>query len=420
MMNQSIIEANTIANNNYNAEQLLQFMVSTGMISLDAVANEMKNTEKQKIISAHPHPITQGKDGRWRTYVDKPEGGRRQIAKSSREKVEDALMEYYGQSIKDIVTLESLYPEWIEYKKLHGITDTYIIRINSNWRNYYADSAIVTKPIEQLDKYTLDVWVHQLIKQVGHKKKEYYNISGIMRQILDFAVNKGMLKDNPLKQVNIDRRRVFAPKKKKASETQVFSRKELEELKDVATKEFLDGHNTVHKLAPLAIMFQFQTGLRVGELCALRYEDINDDELDVNRMYRYATKEVVDYLKGHNEGRTIPLTDEAKRLIAEAKKYQQEHGMPDDGYIFSVNSEPLSYYTVKKSYTRYCNMIGTAHKSSHKARKTFISALIDGQVNINTVREIVGHADERTTYASYCYDRRTKSDRAELVKKALS
>lgn len=419
MINQTIFEANNNSNN-YDAEQLLQFMVGTGMINLDAVANEMKNTEKQKIISAHPHPITKGKDGRWRTYIDKPDGGRRQIAKSSREKIEDALLEYYGQSTKQVVTIESLYPEWIDYKKLHGAADTYIIRIDSNWRNYYVNLDIVKKPIEHLDKYALDVWAHQLIEKVENVKKEYYNISMIMRQMLDYAVDKGVIQENPLTQVKIDCRRVFVPKQKKPSETQVFSREELEKLKEVASKEFTDGHNTLHKLAPLAIMFQFQTGVRVGELCALRYEDINGDELYVNRMYRYATKEVVGYLKGHNEGRVIPLTDEAKSLIAEAKKYQQEHGISDDGYIFSVNEEPLSYYTIKKSYTRYCNVIDTAHKSSHKARKTFISALIDGQVNINTVREIVGHADERTTYASYCYDRRIKSDRAELVKKALS
>lgn len=102
------------------------------------------------------------------------------------------------------------------------------------------------------------------------------------------------------------------------------------------------------------------------------------------------------------------------------KNIQKENGLSDDGYIFSVNQDPLSYYTIKKSYARYCDLIGTVHKSSHKARKTFISALIDGGVNIDTIRESVGHNDERTTFKSYCYDRRTKSERAELIKKALS
>lgn len=103
-----------------------------------------------------------------------------------------------------------------------------------------------------------------------------------------------------------------------------------------------------------------------------------------------------------------------------AKKYQEEHGLPTDGYIFSVNAEPLSYYAVRKLYDRYCDMIGTIHKSTHSARKTYVSALIDGGVNIDSIREIVGHADERTTYNCYCYDRSTKKEKINLIEQALS
>ena len=58
-------------------------------------------------------------------------------------------------------------------------------------------------------------------------------------------------------------------------------------------------------------------------------------------------------------------------------------------------------------------------KSSHKTRKTYISALIDGKVNINTIREMVGHADERTTYNNYCFDRSTEDEKVNLIEKAL-
>ena len=41
-------------------------------------------------------------------------------------------------------------------------------------------------------------------------------------------------------------------------------------------------------------------------------------------------------------------------------------------------------------------------------------------VNINTIREMVGHTDERTTYNSYCFDRTDKSERQKIVEAALS
>lgn len=408
----------------YAATDILQYLLNSGTINIDDVAADMKKEEQKKILNQHPYPISKGKDGRYRTYVKKEDGSRKQIAKSSYDKVVEALGDYYG-SMSDRVsmekmTLEALYPVWTEYKRIHAAASTYLKRIDSNWRNWYIGTDIIRKPIVELNKLTLDVWAHELIEKVGHVKKEYYNISMIMRQMLDYAVDAEIISENPFRKVKIDGRQVFNPVKKKPSEMQVFTREEVEALYETAWKHFEAETMTVHKLAPLAVLFQFQTGIRIGELCVVRYEDIYDSEIYINRMYRYEEKEIVEYTKGHNEGRFVVLTAEAKRIIENAKMYQRTHNLDDSGYIFSVNEEPLSYYAIRKLYAKYCEEIGTIAKSSHKSRKTYISALIDGGVNINTIRDMVGHADEQTTLRSYCYDRRSKSERAELIEKALS
>jgi len=408
----------------YSAADVLHYLLSSGAISLDEVAANMKKADEAKLLEMHPYPITQGKDGRWRTYVKKEEGGRRQIAKASYDKVIDELIVFYkGDYVprkKKEVTVEFLYPIWMEYKKLHAASSTYMLRIDSDWRNFYEGTPIVQVPIKELNKLMLDVWAHELIQKVGQSKKQYYNVSMIMRQILDYAVDAEYIKENPLRKVHIEARMVFKPKRKKPSFMQVFTREEVEALYQAAWEEFHAGGMTVHKLAPLAVMFQFQTGVRIGELCAVRYEDIEGNEIYINRMYRFKTEELVDYTKGHHDGRYVPLTAEARRIIDTARTYQKEHGLCDNGYIFSVDEEPLSYYSVRKLYEKYCRKIGTYAKSSHKSRMTYISALIDGGVNINAIREMVGHEDERTTYNSYCYDRKTKSERIALIEQALS
>lgn len=406
------------------AISILQYLLESGKLNLDDVAADMKKAEKCEILKKHPYPITKGRDGRYRTYVKKEDGSRKQIAKSTYEKVEDVLIDYYkGQAeahSKKKITLEDLYPIWLDYKRIHNAAPAYIKRIESNWRNWYADADIVKQPITTLTKLSLDVWSHELIEQVRHIKKEYYNISMIMRQMLDYAVDADIISENPFRKVKIESRQVFDPVKKKPSEMQVFTREEVEALYEVAWRHFEAESMTIHKLAPLAVMFQFQTGIRIGELCAVRYEDITDSDIFIHRMYRYEEKEVVEYTKGHHEGRLVPLTSEAIRIIDTARKYQQQHSLNDSGYIFSVNEEPLSYYAIRKLYAKYCEEINTTAKSSHKSRMTYISALIDGGVNINTIRDMVGHADERTTYSSYCYDRKSKSERIDLIEKALS
>ena len=45
--------------------------------------------------------------------------------------------------------------------------------------------------------------------------------------------------------------------------------------------------------------------------------------------------------------------------------------------------------------------------------------MLDGDININSVREMVGHRDERTTYANYYYDRNTDAEKVRLIEAAL-
>lgn len=408
----------------FSADAILQHLLSNGMLELDDVQADMKLAERKKILEKHSYAISKGPDGRWRTYVKLDDGRRKQIAKSTREKVEDALVDFYSGKIHEdkakAATLESLYPEWREWKGVHRAASSYLKRIDNDWKSYYKNHEIVKIPIQKLDKLTLDRFAHELIEKTGRRRKSYYNASIVIRSILDLAVDKGLIKENLFRQVKIDAKMVFDPEKKKPSETQVYSQRELEQLLQLAWKDFENGHNTVQKLAPLAVMFAFQTGLRRGEVVCLRYEDICDDEICIQRMYRFESDEVILYLKGHRDCRYVPLTKTAKCLIETARQYQQEHGLDDTGYIFSVDGKPLSYYSVGQLFNRYCKLIGTVPKSSHKARKTYISTLIDGGVNINTVREIVAHASEKTTYNSYVFDRKTKSERTELIEKALS
>ena len=55
----------------------------------------------------------------------------------------------------------------------------------------------------------------------------------------------------------------------------------------------------------------------------------------------------------------------------------------------------------------------------HKIRKTYISTLIDSGLNINFIREVAGHEDERTTYRNYCYNRQKTDETESMLEKTL-
>lgn len=407
----------------FTPEEMLSFMSSHGTISLSRVRNDMIKAEIDKFIeTTHTSPITQGPDGRWRTSVYEGKK-RRLIAKKS---LDDLKLEVYcfytGISKEDVFqehTIETLYPRWLEYKSVHTKAETSIIRIESVWKNHYLGDDIIKVPISELDKLTMDTWAHKLIQDGDLTKKQYYNLSMIARQVLDYAVQLGLIPANPLSQVKIDGKRVFRKEQKKPSETQVYTREEQAGMERLAWEDFEKRKHPKNQLVALAMLFQFQTGIRIGEVCVLKYEDIRGDKIVVRRMFREATKEVVDDTKGTFGEREVILTDKALEIIKAADARKKELGIENE-YLFSLTEDPLSYDALKDLYPSFCKKLEIITKSSHKTRKTYISSLIDGDVNLNSIREMVGHMDERTTLNSYCFDRDTDTERKEKVQKALA
>lgn len=407
-------------------KELLDFALKSGIVNLGDVKERMNKKQKETALQKHPYRIWQGADGRWRTHIldDTKKSGRKLLAKATEEQLKEALAAHYlaqdeGEQRKGL-TLRRLYPEWLEYKRLHTQAETYISRINTDWNTYYQNTPIIDIPIRKLDKLTLDNWAHKLIQDHNMTKNQYYNVTVIMRQALTYAVDLGVIEENPLSLVKIDGARMFRKVRKKPDATQVFLKEELEQIVPMAWEDFRE-HTRVYELAPLALLFQFQTGLRVGEICTVRYEDIETpDYIHVQRMLRRDIKEVVDHTKTACGDRQVLLTAAAKEIIACAKERQEELNVDAEGYIFSINGKPLSERAVINTYRKYCKNAGIMSKGSHKARKTYISSLLDARVNINTVRQMVGHADERTTLGNYCFDRSGEEEKKRLIEKALS
>lgn len=407
--------------NNFSDGEVLDYLIHYDKIKLSDVEEAMKKEKVKEILKIHPYKIYQSSDGRWKTQVldtDKKEK-RRMIVKTRESDLYDVLYEHYFPEEKKEPTIADLYPDWLTYKELNGAASTYIKKIDSHWKKYYMNTSLSTIPIRNLDTMMLKKWALNLIRDNNLTSKEYTNVSMIVRQILLYAVDLHIISSSPFEYVKIKGKNIFRKVKKKPSNTQTFSHDEVEKITEFAWADFYN-QTKVYVLSPLALIFQFQTGMRIGEICALKYEDIEtEDEIHVQRMVRRDEKTVVEHTKTDAGDRYIILTDEAKKIIKTCKDYQENIGVSSKDYIFSINDKALTERSISDLYRKYCNWLGIINKSSHKARKTFISTLLDNQVNINTVRELVGHVDERTTLNSYCYDRRTDQHKKEFVRNAL-
>lgn len=427
-MNKStIIDYDALSN---LSDESLSELLSSGIIKpQDAEAIKeiimAKNLKRMKelVLEVHHHKISEpNPNGRYKTRIDvydpiTHELKQKQLVKSSEYDFYEALCEHYRikvVSVSKTITIANLYPDWLEYKRLHTNAPTYITRIDSDWKRYYEGTKIVNTDIRSISKLDMDEWVHRMIKDYSMTKTAYYNMSVIMRQVLAYAVDKEIILANPLDSVTVDARRMFRKQKKNRPEEEVFSKTETQEIFKLAIDDYNHNEKLIYKLSPLAVMFQFQTGLRVGELCGVKFNDIEGDYIHIQRMVRDHPLEVVEKTKTDDGDRMVYLTSKAKVLIEEARKYSKSE------YIFSmIAGEPLKPRIIHDRYDTYCKTLGINHKSSHKARKTYNSTLLDAGVNIDSVRRMMGHSDEHTTLKNYTFDRSEKKIRESIIEKAL-
>lgn len=384
----------------------------------------MNNIIKSKIDCIHPHNIWCGKDFRWRTYISdvtKPKG-RKLVVKGSEESLYQFLMGYYenyqNEELQKVITVEILYPDWLEYKKLHTTAATYITRLQSDWKSFYENTAIIKTPIGDINKLNLDIWAHTLIKDNCMNRKKYTNVQTIMRQILEYASDLKLIPFNPMNTLKIDKR-VFVKEQKKPDKTQVYSMAERKKIIELAWIDF-QNRTKVYELAPLALIFQFYTGLRIGELCVVKYDDIEStDYIHVQRMLRRDTKEVVPHTKSDYGDRQVYLVKEAKHVINIARSRQKELQVDSNGYIFSINGLPITERSITDLLKKYSRNLDILYRSSHKIRKTYGSNLLNNGVSINTTRAMLGHSDEKTTLKYYCYDTKDDAENKIMFEQAL-
>ena len=196
--------------------ELLRLAVKNDIIDLDDVQARLEMKNRAEIIEMHPYAITQGKDGNWRTYlVDySKKNNRRQIKKSAKEKVEQAIVDDYRQKAKkEEMTLEKVYPEWLKYYGLHTKSDGTVKRITSDWKKFYKEDSIIKQPINKLTKIQLDKWVHAKIKEHEMTKTCYYNMSLIIRQMMIYAKECGYIEKNVFAEVRVNTK-MFSKKRK--------------------------------------------------------------------------------------------------------------------------------------------------------------------------------------------------------------
>lgn len=152
------------------------------------------------------------------------------------------------------------------------------------------------------------------------------------------------------------------------------------------------------------IIICLSTGLRLGEICSLKWEDIDFENriLYVNRTVqrisvqdqKAKTALIESEPKSCFSKREIPITDDLIRLLQPYRK--------DNGYVLYGN-KPMEPRTYQNKFIKYLEAAGIEKTNFHILRHTFATNCIDSGTDIKSLSEILGHSDVRTTLNRYVH-----------------
>ncbi len=367
---------------------------------------------RKEILSNHPFKIWLGKDGRWRTRVIGPDNNRILIAKSTLKKVEDSIIENYRRQIP---TISTVFEQWITYKlAIHSIIQNTADRYQNDFNTYFRDSILSDKPICEINSEDIENFIDELL-MLNLTQKTFSNTRTVLFGIFRYAKKLRLTTLSITSVVNdIEVSRKSFKRPDKSHERQIFSVNELE-----AILRYCDQNPSTQNMA---VSVAARTGVRIGELAAIRFSDVSPNRIHIQRT---EIKHKDENGKTVWEVREMPKTEAGDRYIYVTDKVmetiRQMRLRPHvTDYVFEVNGHWMQTFYYDRALRKICTELNIPVRSMHKLRRTYGTQLINSHLEDSLVTSQMGHSSIDTTRKYYYYDNLEDEYKKNLILKAIS
>ncbi|MDE5993979.1 MAG: site-specific integrase, partial [Oscillospiraceae bacterium] len=150
------------------------------------------------------------------------------------------------------------------------------------------------------------------------------------------------------------------------------------------------------------ILLALYTGLRVGEVCALRWEDISENSMHIGKtMQRLKnssgkTEVMILSSKTASSDRVIPIP---RLLLPIIGLWRKSHG----NVLTQSNGSIIEPRLLQRKFSTIITECGLEKANFHALRHTFATRCIEAGVDVKTLSELLGHSDVKTTLNRYVH-----------------
>ena len=268
---------------------------------------------------------------------------------------------------------------------------------------------IGTTPIQKITVKMYQDSIDALAKKYSYNYMASIHSSANM--VFKYACDMKVIKESPIKGAKLPKQKKIVEELKEDNISEKFlEKKELEEFLLVAKNEGIEGDL-------LAFTLLSYTGMRVGEMLALKWSDIDfkNHTLRIYKTYYNESnnKKKYEILTPKTEGsiRTIEFNPVLDGLFEEHREFQERNKQDyemlyhDDEFIFTTKDGYPQ--TIKQISLRLKRLLEkTSIKKNitpHSFRHTHTSLLIEANVHIKEIQERLGHSDINTTMGIYAH-----------------
>ncbi|ALS03308.1 hypothetical protein ATZ33_08335 [Enterococcus silesiacus] len=245
---------------------------------------------------------------------------------------------------------------------------------------------LAKRPLKKITALDMD----QLVKRLSESLAEssVHIIFRIVKSCFEAAKERGYLYLNPCEQTVL-------PKIKK-QKVQALSRTQHKAVEKESLKS----------IKGLPVLIALETGMRIGEICALKWEDIDFDSsvLKVNRTKQriampgilgQRTKLVETSPKTTNAVRIIPLSKKLKGVLVKCRNET------NSSYVITGGEGSVEPRTVSYRFERIKQKLDLLNVPFHALRHTFATRCVEMGVNIAAISSLLGHSSIKLTLDIY-------------------
>lgn len=284
--------------------------------------------------------------------------------------------------IKDII--QCWKTEKSKYVKQSTIS-AYTLMINKHILPAFGEVKLVSN--KKLQDFVLQKFAQ------GYKPKTIKDILVVLKMIIKYGESHHQ---TPHVEFNIK----FPPAKEKQL-ISTFCRADYKKLLAYVQNNFTFKN--------LGICICLLSGLRIGEICGLKWQDVNIKEstITINRTIQriYSpspngkkTKVVIGMPKTQNSVREVPISSTLSKVLSPLKRV-----VNNNYYIITNAPTPCEPKTYRDHYNKIIKTLGIQKLKFHAIRHSFATRCIESNCDYKTVSAILGHANISTTLNLYVH-----------------